>query len=183
MHWLVDHAGTVYLLLGIVALSLLAAFWLNRRVKFLGLAAGVLLVMVLFWLLSRAVITDRKQIELNLRAMAAAAVEGKADKLLPYLASDFHYEGVVDRRTAEGWMRRGLERHKPSDIVIWNYEATEVSRERKKAKVGFNVRASGPFGEAMYYFRCDFVLENDVWKVQTFEVFNPINEQKTRLPI
>ena len=35
MSWLFDHANVVYVLLGIVALGFVTAWWLNKRVKYL----------------------------------------------------------------------------------------------------------------------------------------------------
>ena len=74
--WLVDHATVCYLLLDLAALVLVAIFWSNRRVAYLLAAGGALGLIALVWLLTIIVITDRKQLYLNVQAMARGVEEG-----------------------------------------------------------------------------------------------------------
>ena len=181
MHWLVDHAGTVYLLLGIVALSLLAAFWLNRRVKFLGLAAGAFAVIALFWLLTRVVITDRKQIDQNVRTMADAVVAGDTNTLMKYVATNFRYKGMT-RDQVEKMVLGSAKRFRVSEIVITNLQVPELSREARKAKVEFQATVHNPDGPRPFHLKTEFVLEEETWKIKTFAIFNALIEQPIDIP-
>src|SRR5579862_4104939 len=93
MAWLVDNATTLSILIGIVALGFGAAWWLHRRRQYAIGAAAALVMLVLLWLLTRFVVTDRQQLDLNIHAMADAVVAGKTDTLLTLLASDFEFQG------------------------------------------------------------------------------------------
>ena len=57
--WLVDYAKTVYFLLGIAALVLIALWWMNRRAKYLLALAIPLGLIALTWLLALFVVTDQ----------------------------------------------------------------------------------------------------------------------------
>src|SRR5690349_122568 len=89
MSWLIDHANVVYILLGIVALGFVTAWWLNKRVKFLAYALLPLALIGLFWLFTRMVVTDQQQIQLNVEAMAEAVVNQDADRLFRHVSTKF----------------------------------------------------------------------------------------------
>ena len=74
MSWLVDNANLWYVLFGMAALGTGAAWWLRRETKYLvgvTIAVGVIL---LLWLLTRLVVTDRQQLELNISQLDLVAL-------------------------------------------------------------------------------------------------------------
>src|SRR4051794_31625138 len=96
MSWLIDNANTIYLLLGIVAAGLVIAWKMNQRVRFLGYAAGVLVLIALVWLLTQFTApTDRKQLEDNVNAMSQAIIDGKTDELFKHISRDFRYKDMT----------------------------------------------------------------------------------------
>ncbi|MCI0639434.1 MAG: hypothetical protein L0Y72_01990 [Gemmataceae bacterium] len=165
--WLVDNANFLFLFLGIVALCFGVAFWLNKRVKYLGGVGAAVVAIALLWLLTRIVVTDRKQLELNLNAMAEAVVAGKRSELLEHFAKDFEFRGY-DRASAARFAVDIAARHKVGQVRIWSLEVDEVSREQKFATVGFNMTVFDNQGAVLHVdqAQCRFVFENDKWKLQ-----------------
>jgi hypothetical protein len=184
MGWLVDHANTIYLVLGAVALGFAAAFWLNKRVKFLAIAGGVLALIGLFWLLTQWVVTDRGQIRRNLDTMASAVVDGDADRLFKYVAADFQYQGMSRKQLYEA-VSRTIKFYNITDIPITNTEIESLSRETRSAKVTFNATVHGPEGPRPFLLRTDFVLEGEVWKIRAMRIYNPLvnTDQEITVPL
>src|SRR5689334_16404862 len=120
MSWLIDNASIWYVLLGIIALGFGTAWWLRRTKQYLVGLGITVAVIGLLWLLTQLVLTDRKQIETSIHAMADAAVAGKADVLLNHFSSDFTLHGKKGRDLADAAIL-GARQHKLSDIVIRNF--------------------------------------------------------------
>jgi hypothetical protein len=182
MSWVVDNANTWYVLLGIVAIGFGAAFWLHRRPKYLlGVAAAVGLI-ALVWLLTRLVVTDRKQLELNVNAMADAVVEGKADVLLKHWAKDFEFQNQKGEKLAEAVVL-GAKRYKVREIVISSFNVEELTDQT--ARVYFLVTVHHPGEETFYPLACrgSFIKENRQWKLRDVQFFNPVVNQKQPIPI
>lgn len=171
--WLVDNISTLQVLLGLVALGFGAAFYLTKRVKFLGFAALMVLVIVILGFLPRVYITDRKQLELNVREMADAVATGKADLLRSHLTEDFDFNG---RKRAEA-VKHAIDLAKANgvtDINIWGWEVEKIDRAEGTAQVWFGVSAEGkPYCRCRAYFR----LIEDHWKMHKIEVFNLVAGQ------
>src|SRR5262245_11560300 len=94
MSWLLDNPGVVYVLLGIVALGLVTAWWMTRRAVYLICAGGVVALMILFWVLTITVVTDQQQIAQHVRAMADAVAAKKPADVLKHISRDFTFKGV-----------------------------------------------------------------------------------------
>jgi hypothetical protein len=186
MSWLVDHANTWYLLLGLLTVGLVLAWWLNRRVKFLGFAGGVLVLMGLLWLLSSSVNTDRKQLEHAVKAMAAAVEKGDANNLFKHIARDFRYKGM-DRDALHKHAQQAVQVYEVREIKITKFTVDEVSREKKFAKTSFrcSVWSGGNDTPDLLSIQADFVLEDGAWKLKTLRFYNPIvnQDQEIDLPL
>ncbi|MCI0380988.1 MAG: hypothetical protein L0215_25670 [Gemmataceae bacterium] len=165
--WLVDNAKISFLFLGIVALCFGVAFWLNKRVKYLGGVAAAVVAIAFVWMLTRIVVTDRIQLELNLHAMAEAVVAGKTSDLLEHFAKDFEFRSY-DRASAAKYAVDIAARYKVGQVRFWSVDVEEVSREKKLATVGFNLTVFDNQGAVLHVdeVQCRFVLENDKWKLQ-----------------
>src|SRR5438105_1997064 len=134
MSWLVDNANTWFVLLGILGLGLGMAWWIQRQPRLLlGVAAAVALI-ALVWLLTRLVVTDRQQLQANIREMANAVVEGKADVLLKHLANDFQFQGRQRQDLVDG-IARGAKLYRVSNVVISGFDVEEW--QDRSAKVFF----------------------------------------------
>ena len=184
MPWLIDNANIWYVLLGIALLGFGTAWWLHRRPKYLLAAAAALGLIALLWLLTRLVVTDRKQLELNVRAMADAVVEGKADVLLKFLANDFTYEGRKRELIAEG-IAKAAKKYQVYDITISGFQIEDLSD--RAATVFFRAMAHSRVDERPYFAasRGSFIKENGQWKLREVRFFNPVvnQTQPIQLPI
>lgn len=178
MDWFVDHAGAVYVILGLIALGLLAVFWTNRRVKFLAWTAAPLALMALFWLLTRFVITDREQVRRSVHAMADAVVQGDADTLFKHVAREFVYRPRgYNRDTMYQKVRQAIKRFHVTSMHVWHFEVTELTRtgDTGRAKVNFKVTVAGPTGERLVLCFAEFRREDGAWKMSELtRLANPI---------
>jgi hypothetical protein len=184
MSWLIDSANTWYLLLGIVGLGFGTAWWMNRRAKYLlGVAAAAALI-ALLWLLTRLVVTERQQLELNVRAMAEAVVEGKADVLLNYFAGDFEFQGRKRKDLADGVVR-GAKQFQVTEIVISAFDVEELKDLRATVFFRATVRHRGEDRPYLVACRASFVKENERWRVREVRFYNPLvnQNQPIALPI
>src|SRR5262249_34980129 len=140
MSWLVDNANSLYLLLGIIAAALVLAWRFNQRAKFLGYAAGVLVLMGLVWLLTHFVPSDRRQLEMNVNAMAEAVIAGKMDDLFQHISRDFRYKDMT-RDMLFGRAKAAVEAYKVRAVKITKFKVEELDRTKKFARTSFRVSA------------------------------------------
>src|ERR1019366_6147014 len=158
MSWFVDNANVLYILFGLVAAGLVALWWLNKRTKYLVYAAGVLVLVGPVWLTTRFVVSDSKQLERNVHAMATAVENGKVDDLFKHFARDFTYHGM-NRDMLQHAARAAIEKNKVSEVRITQFQVEEISRANKFAKTRFRVTAWGAGIDHPYPFvtQADFV--------------------------
>jgi uncharacterized membrane protein (Fun14 family) len=184
MSWLIDHANLVYILLGIVALGFVTAWWLNKRVKFLAYALLPLALIGLFWLFTRMVVTDQQQIRQHVEAMAEDVVNQDADRLFRHVSARFKYHGM-DRKQMNDAVARALKLHKVGGAFISNYAPIDIDRGAGKAKVAFLVKVDDLSGNMVFFARCEaaFVLEDAEWKLSGVEFFNPVANQDQPMAI
>jgi hypothetical protein len=184
MSWLIDSAEIWYALLGIVALGFGTAWWMNRRAKYLlGVVVAISLI-TLLWLLTRLVVTERKQLKLNVRAMADAVVEGKADVLLNHFAGDFEFQGRKRKELADGVVRRAKQ-YQVSEIVISAFDVEELKDLRATVFFRATVHSRGEDRPYLVACRASFVKENDRWRVREVRFYNPLvnQNQPITLPV
>jgi hypothetical protein len=180
MSWLVDNANALYILGLIIAAALVVTWRFNQRAKFLGLAVIPLLVMGLIFLLTRFVISDSKQLEINVHAMADAVVAGKVDELFKHVSKDFRYKHF-DRELLYAAAKLNVAEHRVRGIAIRSFRVEEVSRANRFAKTSFLMRAEAE-KEILFRVETDFVLENDQWLLKTMRVYPPQGGDEIDLP-
>ena len=178
MSFVVDNANVFYLLLGIVAAGLAIAWWVTKRLKYLGFAGSVLAVIGFLWLLTRFVISDAKQIEMNVHVMADSLVDRKVDDLFKHISRDFNYKGM-DRAMLHQKAKAAVENHKVREVKITKFNIEKLSRSERKATARFRVSAWGEHSGNPYLFgtEADFVLEGDRWLLKTLRFYNPLVNQ------
>jgi hypothetical protein len=182
--WIVDHATVFYLLLGLTALALGAIFWSTRRGGYLLAAGAALALIALVWLLTTIVITDRRQLYLNVQAMARGVEQGDPDKVFVHFSPEFRH-GDQDLKSSRDRVTRAIRLKRVSDIHVWSFETEKLSREEKKARVTFLVRFFADGARHLYRCRLDFGFEDGHWRLRGFQVFNPLvnNEQPIQIPM
>lgn len=180
--WLIDNAGVVYFVLGVVLVVLGVSWWLNRRVRTLAYMAGVGVLIALFWLLTVLVPTDRKQIQANLWAMAQAILRNKPDDLVKHWSRDFEFQGLRRDVLAQAAARAAGDGRVES-INLWEFDFKSV--EADKAEVWFRCLANGQGGQFLAICHADFVKEDGAWKLRRAAFFQPVanTDQEIRVPI
>jgi hypothetical protein len=185
MSWFVDNASALYVLLGIVAAGLVATCYLNKRVKFLGFAAGVIVLMGLLWLITQYGTSDAQQLEKNVNAMADAVKNGNVDELFKHVSKDFRMKDMT-RDVLYAAARTSIESHKVSDIRITQFEVEDISRANKTAKVRFKVTAWAAGTDTPHPFvtRGEFALEGEQWKLKSMRFYKTFvdTDQEIDLP-
>jgi hypothetical protein len=184
--WVVDHAGLLYFLLGVALLALAAAWWLNRERKYLialGVPAGLL---VLVWLLTLVIVTDRQQLRRNIEDMAQAVNDNRPANIVRHLARDFSYQGVT-RESAEAAIGNAIRDSGVTFVQVWNFDVEELSRPEGKARIAFLTRADLRGGQATapLWCRADFVLEDGQWRLKGFNFYNGFvnTDQPIQIPL
>ncbi len=183
MSWLVDNTNTICILLGLIAAALVATWRFNQRVKFLGYAVGVLVLLVLFWLATRIIETDSKQLEKSVGAMAQAVMDGKVDDLFKHISKDFVYKEMT-RDMLYAAARKSIESHRVKNIRISKFRMEEPILAKKSARTSFLISGSAVDFDFFYRVETDFVWEGDTWKLKTMRFYNPVvnQDQEIRLP-
>jgi len=184
MSWFIDNATIWFLLIGMIALGFGAAWWLGRkREHLIGLIVAIGLI-ALLWFLARVVVTDRKQLELNVRAMANAVIEGKRDVLQQNLANDFELQGIKRQDLVPAAMRNAKD-YQVTDIVISSFDVEELKDTTAKVYFRGTVHSKTEGRPFLLGCRGFFVKENDQWKLKEIRFYNPLvnQNQPITLPI
>jgi hypothetical protein len=179
-----DWFTPVIIILSLITSVLFVAFWTTRKSKYAGGAVLVLTLIVLVWLIARALPTDKRAIEAALNDIAAGIKARNTDRVFANLSADFKYRSYNKsslRDRADSHIRRG----DIDDLEIWNIDVTSVSRKDKKADVEFNVRPIGISQRGEFFLcRSVFVLEDDgKWRMKTFKLYNPFVETNRAIDI
>jgi hypothetical protein len=92
MWWLVDNYVMVLFVLALVAFCLGAVWWSNRRGSWFLAAVAVMLLMLVVVGLSLTVVTDSKQLAMNVAGIRDAVNSGKMGDLVPFCANEITVE-------------------------------------------------------------------------------------------
>ena len=163
LDWLADRANVVLFLLAALAIIFLYAWWTTRRAKFWRGAAAVFGVMLLVWLLTKFVVTDRQQIVRNLDAMATAVEKHDADGLFKHVSKDFRF-GASNREELHKRIAASIRAHKVSAISL---SSKSVTVKGDSAEAMFSFRAEGDLGVFPASAKATFVREGGAWKLRT----------------
>jgi hypothetical protein len=174
--WLVEDPTYVYMLLGIVAVALAAAYWTRRQGKY-AIGVGVVLLLIgLVALLDYLIVTDREQIVRNVGSLCQAVGDRDLDRAFAHLSKDFRYHSL-NKATFEENVRRLVSIHQPNEAKAWDFEVLDVSREKRSATVLFRAKVKGNWsgGAEFYLVRAEYVLDPDgQWRMKTFKLSNPL---------
>jgi hypothetical protein len=171
--WLFEGRLIVYVALVLAGLAFLMLWWSTRK-RGLLVAAGVMAVLIgVYFLLDRAVETDREQIHRKVEEMAAAITDNDLDRAFEVLSDQFH----TPRGTDKDGLRRVAQTYRASGQVnrvkVWDIRIGSLSREQGQAKVGFNVKVEPAMNIHLW---CDTVFDHDDthgWRLRTFRLYDP----------
>ena len=173
--WVVDNANTLIVILGLLLLGL-TAYWWNTRRRNVGIAAlATLGMLVLVWVLSLLIVTDRKQLVANLQKLVDDVGADRIDDAMKLFAEDVKVKALgklsaESRKDLQAKTRATLQQQGLKQFVVWNVDVKKVDRPR--AQVTFLVRPA----EESKFVSCeaDFVLVGDMdWRIQELRVDLP----------
>lgn len=184
--WIVDNALWLYLLLGFAAAALAYVWWSNRQGRYL-IALGVTLSMLLLvWLLTLWLVTDRMQLQNIIREMASAVEKQDPERLVRHLSPQFRAAtqgGVVlTKKAAEDIIRKYIRHYHLDDIYVSQFTVSP-DRSKGKARVEFLARV-GAHGDILDLSRikAEFALEGGQWRMVSFQRFDPYLDKASPLP-
>jgi hypothetical protein len=184
--WLFEGRTAVYVYLAAVGIFLLLAWQQTRkRLWLIGLGAVAVLA-GLYFLLDRAVETDREQVVRKLQEMAAAVRGRDTDAIFAHVSDRFDRNGrnkAQFRQVVDGVLRGRL----VDDVEVWDFTFPELFRgtvpvpgeaaPAETIRMSFRAKAKGagvPEGPGN---PCEarFVRDPDgQWRMLDFQVFNPV---------
>ena len=173
--WVADNANLVLLVLVLAAVALGVHFWLTRRgASLLGLA-GVVALMVLVWVLSLVVVTDRKQLVRTVEEVARRINQQDLTGAFGHFADKVRLEingrgRVLTRGEILGLAKMQFQQGRIEGLIVWDVEVEKV--ERPHATVSFYVRPTDQQGYARCEAQCVLQGEKD-WRVQALKVDLP----------
>jgi hypothetical protein len=178
--WLFEGRLTVYVVLAIPAVILLALWARDRKRHWLFGVAGVALVLVAYFLCDRIVETRREQIARKLNLMAVAVKQKDSTVIFSHISDRFRF-GLLDkagfRKAVDAVLQRGL----VDDLSVW-----DIKQPDDRGTVAFMAKPKGrgvPDSPG-YEVRGEFVRDDDgQWRLKSFEVFKPYADSKTPLDI
>jgi hypothetical protein len=173
LFWIVDNATYFLIILAIVAAGFGTAWWQTRK-RYWAIGGGVTVaLMALVFILSLVVVTDEKQIRLNIEAMRDAINAGKAEEAAKY------FDDEVEVVTANGSVKLPnniLEKMAKSNMVQYGVRKVDTGSvgfdklSRPNAEVSFMVWAEEDPGKRGL---CKMELvrtPQGQWRVRKFNV-------------
>ena len=181
--WLVDHASVVYLVLGITALVLGCLWWMTRKraYGFAAIVAAALLLLV--WLLSVFVVTDRMRIVQTVEIMARAVDQRNLDAFFKHVSPQFKHD-LMDAPQFRLYTETQLRRYKVFKFHVFKITAEDVSRQTGTGKAQFWIDVEGGWEGEAPPLRCvaTFVFEREEWLLKGFKLFLGNTSTEFRLP-
>jgi hypothetical protein len=178
--WLSDNANLVLLALGLVAIVLGVCLWLTRRGAYLVGLGGVVALMVLVWVLSLLVVTDRKRLVHIVEEVVARINQKDLPGAFKYFADDALVK--IDGQTLTGKQLLGLAQEalkqwRIEGIAVWDVEVEKL--ERPNAIVSFSVRPTDELVVARCEAQCVLHGEGD-WRVKVLKITLPPGARQWR---
>src|SRR5262245_7064733 len=179
-----DWFTPAVVILGLVALALLVAYWQTRNRKYAISLFVAVDVIVLACLIAYLLPTDRKAIEATLSDIVAGIRTRDTDQVFANLATNFRYrtyDKASFRQRVDSHIRAG----DAADLEMWSFEADDISRAGKTAQVHFYVRSQNVTGGRQFFLvRAEFILEADgKWRLQKFGLYNPVADTNQEFDI
>jgi len=165
--WIADQAHVLYFVLGATVLLLLALGWRTRRAKYWGYAAGAAGLLLLVYLLTKFVVSDRQQIALNLDAMRQATIDANPDALFAHISKDFRF----GTRTRDELYNRVAAAIKTNKIKQISLSRQQVTASGDRGEIFFNFHAVADVGTYPASANARFVREAGQWKLIELQIF------------
>ncbi|MGE3807104.1 MAG: hypothetical protein AB7K24_20770 [Gemmataceae bacterium] len=173
--WLVEDPSTVYLILALIALGLVATWFFTKLAKYLLAVAVVGLVALGVMLIDYLIVSTHERIENHLVYMAEKAAVPDLDEVFKFVARDFDYGGM-NRERFRGHAQGRLHGYKIDEMVLWDFRPEGI--KDGVAIITFNAKVKGDWsrGAEFFFVRAQFVKEDGDWKMKGFRLYDPMHE-------
>jgi hypothetical protein len=181
MRWLLEDPTPIYWMLGVLAVALVFATFITKRLIYAGGVGVVLLLGGLAWLIDYLVVTDREAVAARCFELADAAEKGEVERLGEILSRDCSASipmaniHVDSREELLAHARRHLPREGRREIKVWVVDITS-SRDGRSHVCHCDIRVSGDFGPYvinLYLVKADFTFQKEPdgqWRVREMRV-------------
>jgi hypothetical protein len=191
MNRLIDPPLAVYLLLGIAALVLFAAWRRTRKRGFLIALVIAIILALLLGLVDYSFESDREQ-GLRKTTEAAKAIETKNfDAFFRDVSEQFRY-GSSNKAKFRAVMEQYSNTGQLQSLKIWNIQVTQYPGQDgtppDEMRVQFYVKATGSYGgvsgEGQYTCKATFVRDPDKeWRLKGFQLFPPLGDNASEIMV
>jgi hypothetical protein len=175
--WLFEGKVAVYLFLAAVAVSLVY-LWTQTRKRYFLYGVGVTVLLAgLYFLLDKAVETDREQIVHKTEAMAAAVKAKDIRALFEHVSDQFRSPAGKDKQQSQISAQKLISSGEVTEVTVWGFHFDDDgSRERRSRVVAFQVKAEGSLMGVTrgVPFTCEATFDFDAqhgWRLKGFKLF------------
>ncbi len=187
MDWLFEGQLTVYILLG-AALGLALALWWNdqRQRHWLVVAAIALVLLGVYYLLDRVVVTKRENLQQTVQAMTDCVKDHKLDIAFAHISDQFRTPAgrTKDefRNLAEDEIRTG----RVKGVKIWDIQFPNGVQRDRETRVTFLFKLQADLGgKEEMYFLCDALFAWEPphgWRMRSCRIMDPTKEKEEVTP-
>jgi len=173
--WIIDNSTFLYIFFAILFVAFATFWWRHQRPVNVIAPAVILCMIAALWGIAHFVDTDAKQIQRAVEEMGAGVESRDLNRIFENISQDFHYSGL-GRAEFRSRSNQAMNSWNVEDVIVWDFEADSISREKRSAQMTFKVKAKGNWrgSETFYLCRAEFVLEPDgKWRMRGFKLFNP----------
>jgi hypothetical protein len=186
--WLFEGQRAVYITLGAVTIVLFV-LWVKvpRRSYLIGTGIGLLLI-GLYWVLDRMVVTPREEIEETIRLMADSVARRDIDPIFAHFCKDFRTPHGHTRDEFRQRVEPQVHAGQITVVKVWGFEFPGPVDRTKPVKVTFQFKVEGPIvgSKEGMFFRCDAVCGHEApngWCIRSVKIFDPIHiDEEVNVP-
>jgi hypothetical protein len=182
--WLFEGQLLIYAILA-AALIVLTIVWKQTpRKSYLAGIIALAVSIVLYYVLDRAVVTDREQIVHALNEMSAGVEARSIGRVFDNVSDTYNRHGMSKEsfRQVSSSVING--RH-VDRLAIWGFEFASDYKQKESqsdaretvGRVRFQAKPEGANGTNLYQVDAVFHRDTDgKWRLQSWEVFDPFHE-------
>ncbi|MGF1581156.1 MAG: hypothetical protein ACFCD0_17460 [Gemmataceae bacterium] len=188
MSWINDNATLLYVLLGFLAAVLLLLWWQNRKKEYLYSVGGLLVLILLVWLCSLFIVSDKQQIRKALDDIEKGIETKIPDLVVDNLSTDFEYKssnGPVTKKDVQDHLPGVMDFYGDVTLRFFDFAYDTIDRKKKLAAVTFRMRADSSRAPNPFLAICrtEFVLEDGKWVMKTIGFYNYVADTDKVIPL
>lgn len=183
--WVFEGHLSIYAVLG-ATLIFVAVIWKQTPRPVYLYCMGLLAVLIgLYFLLDRLVVTDREQITAAFQEMSAGVRARNLDRIFEHVSDSFNRKGL-NKAGFRAASDAALRSQRVDEVVVWGFEYPSDYKEKENpddetpnvARVSFMAKAVGDSQIGLWQVHATMHRDPDgKWRLQNFTVFDPYHNQ------